>query len=244
MESLAKIKSLLDFLRTGRPSLADIMKFITLDTLYDFSAISTFLNIVRLDGSIHIPSGYGYNPEVLQLIPDRYISVDKPANRFLRTATIGECGGIDSFLFSGPDYAHALFPRGFEYSVSWPIPGVGSVLTFCSKMNELTVEKEEFLLIVGSILSLELAQVRSSEGLGRSTTKTGIGPHYSLTPRQWDVLAGIRRGLTNAEVSVQLGFSESLIRQETVQIYRKLGVSGRKEILESNIDYPTDEGAS
>jgi DNA-binding NarL/FixJ family response regulator len=36
--------------------------------------------------------------------------------------------------------------------------------------------------------------------------------------------------LTNAQIAHEIGYSESLIRQETVVIYRKLGVSGRKEI--------------
>lgn len=244
MQNLSRIKSLLEFLRAGQPSLDEIMKFVALDTLYDFSATAVFLNVVRLDGSIHVPAGYGYNPETIALAPERFISVDTPANRFLRTATIGECGGIDSFLFSGPDYSNILFPRGFEYSISWPIPGVGSVMTFCSKPHDLTVEREEFLLIIGSILAIEMLQVRSSQGLGKTTTRTGSGPHYSLTPRQWKVLAGIRRGQINADISVDLGFSESLIRQETIQIYRKLGVTGRKEILESDFDYSSEGAAS
>ena len=36
------------------------------------------------------------------------------------------------------------------------------------------------------------------------------------------------RGFNNAQIGLELGYSESLIRQETVAIYRKLQVTGRK----------------
>ena len=43
------------------------------------------------------------------------------------------------------------------------------------------------------------------------------------------VIAGLlERGYNNAEIGLEIGYSESLIRQETVAIYRKLNVTGRK----------------
>jgi DNA-binding NarL/FixJ family response regulator len=41
------------------------------------------------------------------------------------------------------------------------------------------------------------------------------------------------KGLTNAQIAGEVGYSESLVRQETIQIFRVLGVSGRKEIIDS-----------
>ena len=41
------------------------------------------------------------------------------------------------------------------------------------------------------------------------------------------------KGFTNAQIAAEIGYSESLVRQETIQIFRILGVSGRKEIIES-----------
>jgi DNA-binding NarL/FixJ family response regulator len=56
----------------------------------------------------------------------------------------------------------------------------------------------------------------------------------SLSPREQRIIELIREGKTNPEIASLLGYSESLIRQETVSIYRKLGVSGRKEIRGSD----------
>jgi DNA-binding CsgD family transcriptional regulator len=235
MDQLRRIRALLVFLRTGAPTLDDICRFIALDTLYEFAVIGIHLNVVRPDGTIHIPSGYGYDTSLISSIPVRLVSTDTPFNRYLRTGEIGECGGIDEFLFSGPMYPRLLWPHGFEYSFAWPIPGVGAFATFCSRSSDLTIELQEFLLVIGSILSFELNIVRKRQPLVGVTNEAPKLSQYSLTVRQWEILAGIRAGKTNAEVSEDLGFSESLIRQETVQIYRKLGVSGRKEIQARNL---------
>ena len=51
-----------------------------------------------------------------------------------------------------------------------------------------------------------------------------------LTKRQEEILSQIRSGKTNMKIALDLGYSESLIRQETITIYKKLGISGRKEL--------------
>jgi DNA-binding NarL/FixJ family response regulator len=39
--------------------------------------------------------------------------------------------------------------------------------------------------------------------------------------------------LTNHEIAAELDFSESTIRQDTMSIYRKMGVNGRAEAIKS-----------
>jgi DNA-binding NarL/FixJ family response regulator len=51
-----------------------------------------------------------------------------------------------------------------------------------------------------------------------------------LTERQSLILDLIKEGKTNIAIADRLGYSESLIRQETMVIYQKLGVDGRREI--------------
>jgi DNA-binding CsgD family transcriptional regulator len=50
-----------------------------------------------------------------------------------------------------------------------------------------------------------------------------------LTARQLLILTGMVEGKTNHELSIDLGFSVSTIRHETMAIYKELGVSDRKE---------------
>ena len=52
-----------------------------------------------------------------------------------------------------------------------------------------------------------------------------------LTERQELIVSLIQEGKTNGHISKLLGYSESLIRHETMIIYQKLGLGGRKELL-------------
>jgi len=244
MEQLSRIRSLLIFLRSGRPSIDEILKFICLDTLYEYSALQVHLSIAHSDGTVNIPYGYGCDPELLRLVPPLSVSVDTPFNRYLRTGEIGPLGNFESFSFSRSDQASKIFPMGFEFSFLWPIPGVGAVVTFCSREINLTIREEEFLLIIGSILSLEIARNFDKEVQSAPSKDAGFVADHVLTKRQWEVVAGIIAGKSNLEISKDLGFSESLIRQETVQIYSKMGVTGRKEIQMREAEFRQEKSPS
>lgn len=55
-----------------------------------------------------------------------------------------------------------------------------------------------------------------------------------LTKRQREIYELIRQNLKNHEIAEKMGYSESLIRQETVVIYRLMGVQGRKDLVSKN----------
>jgi DNA-binding CsgD family transcriptional regulator len=244
MERLKRIRALLIFLRTGKPTLEDIMRFLALDTFFEFTVTSLFLNVVYADGTVHVPSGYGYDPAVLSKVPTRLISADTLFNRYLRIGEVGECGSLDTFEFAGPDYYREVFPNGFAFSFSFPVPRVGAVVVFCDSTHALTIDLIEFLLLVGKILSIELIKVRGENLSEQSPLELPAKAEYSLTPRQWEILTGIRANKSNASLAIDLGVSESLVRQETVRIYSKLGVAGRKDIQLRNDDFFTSENAS
>ena len=48
------------------------------------------------------------------------------------------------------------------------------------------------------------------------------------------ILEMIQAGDTNLTIALRMGYSESLIRQESVLIYRKLGIKGRVDLGVTN----------
>ena len=53
----------------------------------------------------------------------------------------------------------------------------------------------------------------------------------SLTDRQLQVLTSVTRGLSNREISIQLGISQERIKQHLNVIYEKLGAANRAEAV-------------
>ena len=74
------------------------------------------------------------------------------------------------------------------------------------------------------LTSLDFGNIASANAL------TAVGPD-DLTTRQRNILVQIASGSVNYEIAKNLMLSESTIRQETVRIYRALGVGNRKEAV-------------
>ena len=56
-----------------------------------------------------------------------------------------------------------------------------------------------------------------------------------LTERQLQILIGIAAGKTNMAIAKELILSESAIKQETVKIFRSLGVENRRQAAQKAI---------
>lgn len=90
------------------------------------------------------------------------------------------------------------------------------------------------LLDVATPLARSINDVRSvhrAEQLAATLdpAEQADGTGKPLTAREREVLRRLRHGLTNPAIADELGYSVSTIRNDTVSIYRKLGVRNRSE---------------
>lgn len=79
---------------------------------------------------------------------------------------------------------------------------------------------------------IENPQTRTSNGNHKKKSDSG----KELTERQTLIIDLIRSGMTNVAIADKLGYSESLIRQETMIIYKKKGITGRRDLLDESSD--------
>lgn len=80
------------------------------------------------------------------------------------------------------------------------------------------------LNIVSAIERVEMLRERLGPSIGNVTSA-----HFGLTERQVVVLGSMVAGKSNPTIAKELSFSVSTIRLETMEIFDKLGVSGRRE---------------
>ena len=95
------------------------------------------------------------------------------------------------------------------------------------KNPNLSDEFELFLKSIGHLLSMQLESTHHATGIKErvSSVKT------QLTQRQEVICSFLEKGFTNPQIAEEIGYSESLIRQETIAIYSALQISGRKELI-------------
>jgi len=71
---------------------------------------------------------------------------------------------------------------------------------------------------------------RGMRVLPRGTRGEALGPGEILTRREGDVLEQLKQGLSNAEIAEHLGVGIETVRSHARRLYRKLGVSSRREL--------------
>ena len=83
----------------------------------------------------------------------------------------------------------------------------------------------------GSLLKVYESALELKNALGSRTfiEESEVQP---LTERQTAILELLKTGKTNKEIADAIGYSESLVRHETMIIYKKLRVSGRQQLRE------------
>jgi DNA-binding NarL/FixJ family response regulator len=100
---------------------------------------------------------------------------------------------------------------------------------FSSRQLELTEAMNVFYIAIGSLLGLYASRLPKALVEVAINVKQKIDlPQIPLSDRQLVIAGMLERGFNNAQIGLELGYSESLVRQETVAIYRKLQVTGRK----------------
>jgi len=92
------------------------------------------------------------------------------------------------------------------------------------------VNSSDQVQIFSSLMTIYLSSKLILIPLAKNFTTPATAEQVSkLTARQLLILTGMVEGKTNHELSIDLGFSVSTIRHETMAIYKELGVSDRKE---------------
>jgi DNA-binding NarL/FixJ family response regulator len=107
-------------------------------------------------------------------------------------------------------------PRGF---VALVIDDPSYEVEFPKNLEELISKFGAFYLD-----TLDFGSMTNGKSLA------AVGPE-DLTTRQLNILSHIETGSVNLEIAKILMLSESTIRQETVKIYRALGVGNRQEAV-------------
>lgn len=89
---------------------------------------------------------------------------------------------------------------------------------------------DDFRMAFKAIASIVTIWIRPHYTKYLRSESTSIAENLAkLTKRQLEIFNLMTTGETNLEIAQQIGFSESLVKSETVQIFQKLEISGRRD---------------
>jgi len=232
---LNRVAGLAQFLAEGEKSPDDLAKFLVLKTFAELSPRALYIAEIIDDGYLAPVAGFGFEKKVIADWGRFPLNMHLPITECARLDECVIVRSVEDFFNNYP-----LASSIDNLSTDWvalmifpmlPYGVVGMVLDAQPTGDE---ELSHFAGAIGSMLALQLSRIPV---YGSSKVRAGKNKNGSqsieLTDRQKIIYLLMSQGFTNAQIAAEVGYSESLVRQETIHIFRVLGVSGRKEIIES-----------
>ena len=232
---LKKLESLSRYLILNESNKDDICRFLNFEIFDYLENRAVYFAQLSQDGCLQPIADFGFTKGSVDSWGAFPLTLDIPITAAVRQ---NSCIYIDS-----PDDMYTKFPvmkniekidHDWKSIVAIPIHAFGVLSLTCYKPPKKDAEHERFLRTVGQLASVALTKChlieqlhRRGKGPANRVTKKG-----DLTERQKIIKEFILRCMTNVQIANEIGFSDSLVRQETIAIYAALNVSGRKELLE------------
>jgi DNA-binding CsgD family transcriptional regulator len=221
------------------PIIEELCQFLAIHICPSGELARVYVGRLDKDGVIRTASSFGYSTDVNVDQIETAISMSRPMPDAMRRGDV-VIGNRETILKNYESY------EPLDSKSPWLSTAV--VPTFCNYIFVFRLQcrikdlpsMEMYFRAVRAILSFydfeqSISRVRHV-ALARLNRQTGLTESLygqALTDRQISILESIKERKTNIAIANLLGYSESLIRQETMIIYAKLGVDGRREILAS-----------
>jgi len=206
-----------------KPEIDEITKALATDFLHVYGVSSVRFVALHASSDIEIIGEYGFDQnrvgESTQAMTWR--SWSGPDELIALTSTT-QCWDSTATMCSVPIYNRSV-TAGF-ISLVFIEPRDKTT------REEIQSEVESYAAIVGLYLSLTETEIslRTQRSLHYPLIERPINESVELTERQLKILKGMASGKTNHALALDLGYSVSTIRHETMRIFNLLNVSDRK----------------
>jgi DNA-binding CsgD family transcriptional regulator len=226
-----KILAFSDFLAASPDSYNEISQFLVKNTFSEEKCFCLYIGELIDNGFVCPLGGYGWSAAEYSAFFDLPIQEKIPLTDAIRENTVLIAQNGTEYEKEYPLMAGSSYEGKWMSGVAIPVSPVGGMALYSARKLELTEDMKVFYIAIGSLLGLYATHLPKAIVLAAVDIKEKIDlPQLPLSDRQLVIADLLERGFNNGQIALEIGYSESLIRQETVAIYRKLEVTGRKAL--------------
>lgn len=232
---LGHADKLAKLLITPGTSISDVSKFLALDTFAEYKPSAVHVYVVTEDGYLSPAAYFGLSKETANSWGNIPLTLDAPLTDAVRRNEVIQLKQSEAAQRYPILQSYKGVPEKWETYLVTPVIPHGVFALTLHSTPEVDQEFEIFLRTIGTLIMLhhlrQHVRVQSFElkSSKRRALKSGV-----LTDRQLLIRRLIEKGYTNSAIAQEIGYSESLVRHETMEIYVILNVSGRKELLDNS----------
>jgi hypothetical protein len=234
-----KILAFSDFLARPPKSYNEIAQFLAMNTFSEEEFTCIYIGELVETGFVCPIGGFGFEAKTYENFPDIPIHGKYPLAETIRSNTTNIFHNSQPYKIKYPLMQELHFPENWRSGITIPVYPIGGMALCSTRDLDLTESMNVFYIAIGSLLGLYASRLPKEliEEVVILKAKIEL-PKVALTDRQIVITGMLERGFNNSQIANEIGYSESLVRQETVAIYRKLEVSGRKA-MQINADIKT-----
>ena len=224
-----KILAFSDFLARQPKSYNEIAQYLVMNTFSEEKFLCLYIGELIETGVVCPLGGFGWTSEEYSSVFDISIHQEFPITDSIRSNSVVLCQNGAEYEKQYPAMTQFFYQGDWVSGIAIPAYPIGGMALYSSIELELTEAMTVFYITIGSLLGLYASRLPTALVAVALSVREKIDlPQIPLSDRQLVIAGLLERGFNNAQIGLEIGYSESLIRQETVAIYRKLQVTGRK----------------
>jgi DNA-binding CsgD family transcriptional regulator len=222
---------------TPEISISDVCKYLVLNIFANMNASAAYAGEITKDGFIAPVGSFGLPEKTVTGWGSIPLTLKAPLTDAVKQDKIILLKREEALEKYPALSGYEGIPEAWESYLVCPTLPHGLIALTLDSSPKLSRETEEFIRTVSSLVSLHhqkdklRPRTKSNNDNGRSSGKNG-----ALNERQLLIKNLMEKGFSNPQIASEIGYSESLIRQETMAIFSILNISGRKELLEGKKD--------
>jgi len=230
---LGKVQKLAQFLMRPEVSIAEVSKFLALEIFGEWKPSTVYAGEITDDGYIAPLGAFGLPAEVLINSGNISLAEETPLTDSVKRDQIILLEREEAFERYPVLLDYKGIPEKWDSYLTCPTLPYGVFALTLNSVPIVDEELESLLRTVGALVSLHISRsalkVDSFKPKNRFSRATRAG---ALTGRQQVIKGLMEKGFTNSAIAAEIGYSESLVRQETMAIYTTLNLSGRKDLFQ------------
>ena len=232
---LSSIENLIRYLMAAGITISEVCKYLVLHTFNKLNASAMYAATITKDGCISPIGAFGLPDEIVNSWGKIPLTIHAPLTDAVKQDKFIVLHQRDSLSRYPILKDCATIPQDWETYLVCPTLPYGLIAITLNDSPKIDRELEQFIKTVGYIVSLHFHREKSaSKGPRESRIQQSLKGSGVLTERQILIKNLIQKGFSNPQIASEIGYSESLVRQETMAIYSALDISGRKELLDNS----------
>jgi len=228
-----EIEKLAIYLMGTGVTVPDVCKFLVLETFTHIKPSAVYAAEITEDGCIAPVGVFGLSSKVVHDWGNIPLSIDAPLTEAVKKDQIVLLKRDEAFERYPVLITYNGIPEKWESYLVCPVLPHGLIALTLDSVPIVDSDLESFIRTAAALTALHFQRANFKiEHFNRKHPNAKAKRKGELTERQLMIKLLMEKGFSNPAIAEEIGYSESLVRQETMAIYAALNISGRKELLE------------